>query len=78
MKRKLQLNRETLRNLAKADLGAAQGAAAGGGITAYQSCVVRCPVPTAAVSCGGTCEVSQCPNLCWQAGTNPCIITITG
>jgi len=78
MKRKLQLHRETLRNLAGQDLSGAQGAAAGGGITAYNSCVVRCPVATANVSCGGTCQYTQCPQICIVAGTNPCIITIGG
>ena len=78
MKRKLQLNRETLRNLASADVNGVQGGAAGGGITDYNSCVVRCPVATQNVSCGGTCHYTQCPQICIVAGTNPCIITIGG
>lgn len=77
MKRKLQLHRETLRHLAGHDLTGAQGAAAGQP-TLYNSCVVRCPIPTANVSCGGTCQVTQCPQLCWVDGTSPCIITING
>jgi len=77
MKRKLQLHRETLRNLAASDLGGAQGGALGRPTITPQSCVYVCPVPTNNVSCGGTCQVSQCPNLCWVDGTNPCV-TITG
>jgi hypothetical protein len=73
MKRKLQLHRETLRNLAASDLGGAQGAAGGGLQTATpQSCVYVCPVVTANFSCGGTCQITRCVHECPIAGTNPC------
>jgi hypothetical protein len=76
MKRKLHLHRETVRNLAASDLSGAQGGAAGRPTANYQSCVLVCA--TAAVSCGGTCQYTQCPNLCQVAGTSPCIIPILG
>lgn len=76
MKRKLHLHRETVRNLAASDLSGAQGGAAGRPTANAQSCVIICPVPTANVSCGGTCQYTQCPNICQVAGTNPCIFPI--
>ncbi len=72
MKRKLQLHRETLRNLAGAELSGAQGAA-GGIVTGNpQSCIYVCQIPTETIPCTQTILITKCIR-CPVAGTNPCL-----
>jgi hypothetical protein len=59
-KQKLKLHRDTIRQLQS---GEVTGGQLGIPTLYYESCVVRCPVYTAAVSCGGTCQAS-CFTLC--------------
>jgi hypothetical protein len=58
MKRKLKLNRETLRNLEEQDLADAAGGNASTVFTQCGSCIVGCTVTcvSCVVSCGGTCQ----------------------
>jgi len=72
MKRKLQLNRETLRNLAGTDLSGAQGQVGGLVSGNPQSCVYVCQIPTIVVSCNGTCLITRCIDHCEPAGTITC------
>ena len=54
MKRKLKLNRETLRNLEEQDLADVAGRAITTVFTACGSCNITCG--SCLVSCGGTCQ----------------------
>jgi hypothetical protein len=56
MKRKLKLNRETLRNLEEQDLADAAGGNLSTVFTRCGSCQVSCG--SCAVSCGGTCQIT--------------------
>ena len=65
MKRKLKLNRETLRNLEDRDLLEAEGGNASTVFTRCGSCLVNCTQTcgSCVVSCGGTCQ-----NTCFICG----------
>ena len=56
MKRKLKLNRETLRNLEDQDLLEAEGGTASTVFTRCGSCQVSCG--SCVVSSGGTCQIT--------------------
>jgi natural product precursor len=56
MKRKLKLNRETLRNLEERDLEEVAGGNNSTVFTRCGSCQVSCA--SCVVSCGGTCQIT--------------------